>query len=423
MTSSVVREAPSLRYGWHVVSFADILTETRNGLYKHEDSYGRGTPILKMFNIQRLNGAWVLDRLDRVEISSDEKEDFALREGDILLNRVNSREWVGKCAVVTAEVAGAVFESKNMRLRFNRALAEPEFIALWLNGELGRTQMDGLARQIAGMATVNKGDLATLRLPLPPLNEQRRIAARLKTLMAEVTSARAAAEAQMAAIRSYLDSALRDAFCDIAPLSIGGSTATPPGWRWRSLLDLARLETGHTPSRNHPEWWGGEVPWIALPDIRRLDCREANETLERTNAEGLANSSARLLPPGTVCLSRTASVGFVTILGRAMATSQDFVNWICRRELDPWFLLWALRASREFIRSQSTGAIHKTVYLPVAKSFEICAPPLAEQKRIGARLCEQFAEIERARAAADIQLKTIAALPGAYLREAFAVNV
>ena len=105
-----------------------------------------------------------------------------------------------------------------------------------------------------------------------------------------------------------------------------------------------------------------------------------------------------------------------------MATSQDFVNWICGPELDPWFLLWALRASREFIRSKSTGAIHQTVYLPVAKSFEICAPPFAEQQRIASRLRDQIAEIERARVAAEIQLKTIAALPGAYLRQAFADN-
>lgn len=60
------------------------------------------------------------------------------------------------------------------------------------------------------------------------------------------------------------------------------------------------------------------------------------------------------------------------------------------------------------------------MYLPVAKSFEICAPPLAEQQRIAGRLREQFAEIERARAAAAAQLEAIAALPGAYLREAFA---
>jgi hypothetical protein len=59
----------------------------------------------------------------------------------------------------------------------------------------------------------------------------------------------------------------------------------------------------------------------------------AQDTLESTNEQGIANSSARLLPEGTVVLSRTASVGFVTIMGRPMATSQDFVNWVCGPEL------------------------------------------------------------------------------------------
>jgi len=122
----------------------------------------------------------------------------------------------------------------------------------------------------------------------------------------------------------------------------------PAGWSWRPLASLARLETGHTPSRRVPEWWGGDVPWLALPDIRELDGRVAYRTLETTNALGLANSSARLLPKDTVCLSRTASVGFVTVLGTPMATSQDFVNWVCGPDLDPWFLANALISSRDY---------------------------------------------------------------------------
>src|SRR5690349_9435790 len=100
-------------------------------------------------------------------------------------------------------------------------------------------------------------------------------------------------------------------------------------WSWRPLCALADLQSGHTPSRRRPEWWGGNVPWLALPDIRRLHGKYAYETGENTNDSGLANSSARLLPVGTVCVSRTASIGFVTILGRPMATSQDFCNWVC----------------------------------------------------------------------------------------------
>ncbi|WP_417745002.1 restriction endonuclease subunit S [Rosistilla oblonga] len=109
---------------------------------------------------------------------------------------------------------------------------------------------------------------------------------------------------------------------NIVPLTVDPLPKPGPiGWSWRKLNKIAKLESGHTPSRSRPDWWGGDVPWLALPDIRKLDGQYVDDTIEHTNAEGLANSSARLLPKGTVCLSRTASVGYVTILNRPMATS------------------------------------------------------------------------------------------------------
>jgi type I restriction enzyme S subunit len=183
---------------------------------------------------------------------------------------------------------------------------------------------------------------------------------------------------------------------------------------------LARLETGHTPSRRVPEWWGGDVPWLALPDIRELDGRVAYRTLETTNALGLANSSARLLPKDTVCLSRTASVGFVTVLGTPMATSQDFVNWVCGPDLDPWFLANALISSRDYLRWLASGAIHKTIYMPEVESFEVCAPrTVAEQRRIVAGLNERRAALQGARAAAEAQLEELSNLESAIVRAAF----
>ena len=93
------------------------------------------------------------------------------------------------------------------------------------------------------------------------------------------------------------------------------------------------------------------MPWLALPDIRKLHGKYAYETAENTNDAGLANSSARLLPIGTVCVSRTASIGFVTLLGRPMATSQDFCNWICDPDrLDPDFLMYAFMAAQKHLQ-------------------------------------------------------------------------
>ncbi len=131
------------------------------------------------------------------------------------------------------------------------------------------------------------------------------------------------------------------------------------------------------------------------------------------------NSSARVLPAGTVVLSRTASVGFVTVMGRPMATSQDFVNWVCGPELDPSFLALIFIVSRQFIRSLGSGAVHKTVYVPTVQNFYVCVPPLPVQKRIVAIIGKQLEVGERAHAAAEARLEAANALPGAYLREIF----
>jgi restriction endonuclease S subunit len=194
---------------------------------------------------------------------------------------------------------------------------------------------------------------------------------------------------------------------------------SPAGWRWFRLTDVARLETGHTPSRNHPEWWGGPIPWISLADIRELDGKIAQDTIEHTNELGIANSAARVLPEGTVVLSRTASVGFVTILGRPMATSQDFVNWVCGPELDAQFFSYLLWASREYIRSLSSGAIHQTVYMPSVESLFVSVPSLSRQKEISRSVNRQLAEVIRMRTAAEARLEAAKALSRALLQFAF----
>ena len=189
--------------------------------------------------------------------------------------------------------------------------------------------------------------------------------------------------------------------------------------RWMRLIDVAKLESGHTPSRRRPEWWGGHVPWLSLPDIRKLHGKHVYETLEYTNEAGIANSSARILPTGTVCFSRTASVGFVTILGKPMATSQDFCNWVCNEEkLDPEFLMYALMASQQHLRELGSGAVHKTIYMPTIKTFHICAPVVTEQRRIARMLKDPLALAHDVIAQIETQLTDANALPDKFLSAA-----
>lgn len=206
----------------------------------------------------------------------------------------------------------------------------------------------------------------------------------------------------------------------VLALAVGmPSTPPPSGWTWSPLTKLARLESGHTPSRSHPEYWGGSIPWISIQDAKANNGGRIHETLEYTNDLGIANSSARVLPENTVCLSRTASVGYVVVMGRPMATSQDFVNWVCTDELDPRFLQHLLLAEGENLLRFASGAVHPTIYFPEAKAFHVCHPPPSEQRRIVGILDEAFAGIAAARANAERNLQNARAVFESYREAVF----
>lgn len=161
----------------------------------------------------------------------------------------------------------------------------------------------------------------------------------------------------------------------------------PQHWDEVKLSLLAKLGSGHTPSREHPEWWvNPAIPWITTGEVSQLrDDRVeyVSETRESVSELGIANSAAELHPAGTVFLSRTASAGFSGIMGRDMATSQDFVTWTCGPRLRPRFLLLCLRAMRgDLLGRLAMGSTHKTIYFPDIQSIKVPLPPVAEQDQI-----------------------------------------
>ncbi|MEW1697820.1 restriction endonuclease subunit S [Streptomyces sp. NPDC091278] len=166
-------------------------------------------------------------------------------------------------------------------------------------------------------------------------------------------------------------------------LSVGRpDIPAPAGFEWTPLSDMARLESGHTPSRRHAEYWDGNVPWIGIKDATGNHGRVITSTLQTVTQAGLDNSSARLLPAGTVCLSRTASVGYVVTMGVPMATSQDFVNWVCGPRISSRYLHYLLVMEQESVRRFAHGTTHQTVYYPEAKAFHVCIPSRDVQDRI-----------------------------------------
>lgn len=190
----------------------------------------------------------------------------------------------------------------------------PEYLHLWLRHV--RPQWMQFSAGNRKDPNINKQVVANMKLRLPSLEEQASVVSRLKNAFQELEELARANSGQASDADTLLCALLTDQFAGHNPISAKPHDVKSGAWKSVPLLKLARLASGHTPSRRHPEWWGGDVPWLALPDIRKLHGKVAMATSENTNALGLANSSARLLPVNTVCLCRDASIGFVTILGR-----------------------------------------------------------------------------------------------------------
>lgn len=387
----------------------------------------------------------------------------ALANGDLLIAAL--AEPVGRCCPVPASVLPAIVKADCIRFRPAAAM-NPAFVMHWLNSPEGRRNAERGSHGV-GRLRINLEAIRALPVPVPTRAVQDRVVARIEVqlpridaLVASLTraktnvaNARASVlkaavegrlvptEAELAAGegRQFVDAATAlaaqsvparpnrygsrtsDVIPGHAALSVGDvGTALPAGWVRRPLVDVARMESGHTPSRTRPDWWLGDVPWIGLVDARNHHGGVIHDTIQHTNADGLANSAARLLPEGTVCLSRTASVGYVVVMGKPMATSQDFANWVCTPALNPHWARIVLMADREALRGFGKGSVHTTIYFPELLALHIGIPPPAEQRRIVLEVDRRLSILDRLEQAIDGSLARCTFLRQATLKLAFA---
>jgi type I restriction enzyme S subunit len=102
-----------------------------------------------------------------------------------------------------------------------------------------------------------------------------------------------------------------------------------------------------------------------------------------------------------------------------MATSQDFVNWVCSEGLVPQFLMYAIMAEGDGIRDFGRGSTHTTIYFPEVKAFHICLPPVEEQQEIVSRISKLLPIAEAIECRIVVAVARSEETPHAFLAKAF----
>lgn len=193
---------------WEVEPLGDlILKGPKNGLYRPNSDYGSGTRILR---INCFYGGYVTDpsTWQRVRINDSVARNYALTEDDIIVNRVNSRPFLGKSAIVPSIDEITVFESNMMRLTVNNERVQPKMLISMLQIDSTQQRLRLNAKDAINQASINQSDLRALPVIVPPLTLQNRFVAIVTAAQDIVPTAEAAAKTASALSRSLISSLL-----------------------------------------------------------------------------------------------------------------------------------------------------------------------------------------------------------------------
>jgi type I restriction enzyme S subunit len=146
---------------------------------------------------------------------------------------------------------------------------------------------------------------------------------------------------------------------------------------------ITHVGTGGTPRTTVDEYWDGDIPWLTPKEITGDFKGLYVSTTERNITQlGLTNSSAKLMPPGTVMLSKRAPIGAVVVNTVPMATNQGFLNFVCGPKLRPIYLALWFKANISYLDRVANGSTYPELYKSDLFEFQISVPELEVQDQI-----------------------------------------
>ena len=256
---------------------------------------------------------------------------------------------------------------------------DARFLYWWLRCH--RPQLEAIGNG-ATFKEVSKRTVAAVRIGLPPIAEQRRIAA--------VLDAADALRAKRRLALVKLDSLTQAFFIDI----FGDTSEWPRG----RLGDHVSTTSGGTPSRSRADFFGGQIPWVKSGELAAGRVTTSEETI---TAEALASSSAKLMPIGTVLLAMYgATVGEVAVLGVEAATNQAVCCISPTESVTGPFLVGLLHTRKRDLVRRAAGGAQPNISQTIIRGLEIPLPPIALQEEYAGRVAAADELRESARSSA-----------------------
>lgn len=367
-----------------------FLAHIQTGLAKGKDHGELETievPYLRVANVQ--DGYLALDDMATMEVPVGDLSRYLLRPGDVLMNEGGDFDKLGRGHVWQGEIEPCIHQNHVFAVRPHGV--RPEWLSAYTGSAAAQFYFMSRSKQSTNLASISSSNLMELPIPVPPDEEQAvllaamaRETARIDALIEKKTRFIELLREKRQALTTQAVTQGLDPKVPMKDSGVEWLGQVPAHWKTTRIRYVAKLESGHTPDKQNPDYWTNcDIPWISLSDseqLRRVDY--VSDTSKMINADGLANSSARLLPQGTVVMTRDATVGLSAITATTMAVSQHLVAWVPGKDVASEYLLRVVRAMEPWLHQLSTGTTIATIGMDAIKSLVMPLPPLQEQQEI-----------------------------------------
>ena len=418
--------------GWMWVRLGDIASYITDGEHKTPRRITNycGYYLLSARNV--FNGYINLENVDYVD--KEEYENISKHcnphFGDVLISCSGS---VGRTAVVK--------DNNNYVMVRSAAVISPmytysDYLMYTLQSTELQSQIEESSKQTA-QANLFQGAIKSLKIPLPPLAEQERIVAKIEELLPKVEKY-GKAQDELNKLNEELPERLKKSILQEAiegrlvpqdpndePASIlqekireakkqlvkAGKLKKkdleekpisedeipfeiPDTWEWVRVGHIYQTSSGGTPEKGHPEYYDGNIPWVKVGDLIDI---YIDRTEDRITEKGLNNSSAKLFPKDTILVAMYCNdaIGKSSILTIPMTTNQAICGLFPNTHIFKEYVYYAIQANRKILQEQSAGGAQKNINQKIVNDLLIPLPPLAEQKRIVAKIEQLLGEIDK----------------------------
>ena len=393
---------------WEWLNVESFTYDLQYGTSEKSSNEG-DVPVLRMGNISRIG---TIDFTDLVYSSNkDDISKYALLKDDILFNRTNSSEWVGKTAIFKSDLP-AIYAGYLIRVRC--ILVCPDYINFVLNSSYHRDWCNSVKTDAVNQSNINAQKLSKHLIPIPPYEEQLRIVAETKIWMNVIDKLDCDVsefEQLISKIKSkILDLAIHGKLVPqdpndepaiellkrINPKHTPCDNAhyenLPDSWCWTTLGEVCELITGSTPSKLHPEYYGGDFPFYKPTD---LDAgRYVTIPSEFLTEEG--KKVSRVIPVGATAICCIGSIGKCGYIEKEGATNQQINTAVPSKSLHPLYLYYFCNSTFfvEELTADSSAITISIVNKSKLSKMLISIPPYKEQLRIVARIEKLFAVLD-----------------------------